>query len=345
MKSYLGEDLILVLSAPRSGSTMLQRILGSHSAVQTHPEPHILTPLAFQGYFCKIERARYNHRVAAQALSEFVDFLPRKEDDYLDACREYCRVLYGRAREVNGKSFFLDKTPNYADTILWLIPKLLPNARMVVLTRHPIAQLASTANTFSGGNFHKAYANRDCFSTFIPSIASFLRSEAETCIHVRYEDLVQQPEREIRRLLGFLDLPFERECLTFGNQNHITKSFGDPKIGLHKAPVDLSVSSWVQDLLFRPDRERLCRKALSEVGAEDLRTFGYPLPSIWQPLELARGQAGTPTLIQRMSALRLPSLRYQAQIAVRSHFRRQPPRRVLSRVQRFFDRLLGSLPA
>ena len=71
--SYLGEDLIFIISPPRSGSTLLQRMIGSHSAVHTHPEPHILTPLAFQGYFYRIEKAAYNHTVAANALREFVE--------------------------------------------------------------------------------------------------------------------------------------------------------------------------------------------------------------------------------------------------------------------------------
>lgn len=341
MSAYLGDDLILIVSPPRAGSTMLQRMLGSHSAVQTHPEPHLLTPLAYQGYFHRVERAAYNHVVASQALREFVDFLPGRDSDYLDACRAYCQVLYGRARAVHGKAFFLDKTPNYADTILPFIAQLLPKARVVVLTRHPAAQLASTANTFHGGDFHKAHALRDCFTTFIPRIAEFMRGPAMPFVHVRYEDLVAEPERHLQRLLDHIGLPFEPACLRFGEQAHITKTFGDPKIGLYAAPVTASAESWVDDLLDRPDRERLCRRALAEVSDADLALFGYPRAQLWDALDAARSaRKHKPARLGLRD--RLHGWRWRAQIAVQSMLRRPAARAWVQRAQRRIDRLIGA---
>lgn len=335
---YLGHDLILVLSPPRSGSTMLQRMLGSHSAVQTHPEPHVLTPLAFQGYYRQIGRADYNHGVAAQALREFVEFLPGGEGDYLDACRAYCAVLYGRARAAHGKAYFLDKTPNYADTILPFIARLLPEARVIVLTRHPVAQLASMADTFYGGDFHKTQALRDCMSTFIPPMAAFMRSQAMPFVHVRYEDLVREPERELRRLLAFLGLPFEPACLDFGGQAHITKTFGDPKIGRHRRPVADSADLWVDALLGRPDRERLCRTALSRIRDDDLAVFGYPAATLFEPLEAARAAGRT----ARDAPPRWPrSWRWRARLAWQALVRRPAIRRWARAVQRSVDAWIG----
>lgn len=287
--SYLGEDLILVLSPPRSGSTLLQRMLGSHSQVQTHPEPHVLTPLAFQGVFHQVERAGYNHRVAAQALREFVDFLPGGESDYLDACREYCRELYGRARAVTGKRYFLDKTPNYADTILPFVARLLPKARFVVLVRHPVAQIASHANTFVGGDFQRALFQRDIPGTFVPPLARLMRQAAVPFVHVRYEDLVMDPETVLRGVFAHLELAFEEQCVQYGESAHISKTFGDPKIGRHDRPVTDSLNSWVSDLIARPDRESACRRCIEAIAPEDLATIGYPLPSLWAPLESASG--------------------------------------------------------
>ncbi|MBW2278843.1 MAG: sulfotransferase [Deltaproteobacteria bacterium] len=79
------ERLVFVIGPPRSGSTMLQRMLGSHSAIYTHPEPHIITPLAHLGYFENIDKAPYDHINAAEAIREYVEELPGREDDYLDA--------------------------------------------------------------------------------------------------------------------------------------------------------------------------------------------------------------------------------------------------------------------
>ena len=45
------ENLVFLVGSPRSGSTLLQRMVGSHSRVFTHPEPHLITPLAYLGYY------------------------------------------------------------------------------------------------------------------------------------------------------------------------------------------------------------------------------------------------------------------------------------------------------
>ena len=108
------DKLIFVIGPPRSGSTMLQRMLASHTAIFSHPEPHIITPLAHLGFYNNVDKAPYDHINAAEAIREFVQDLPAGEQDYLDACRSYCDVLYGRMLKKSGKQMLLDKTPAYA---------------------------------------------------------------------------------------------------------------------------------------------------------------------------------------------------------------------------------------
>jgi len=263
---------------------MLQRILGSHSEIQTHPEPHVLTPLAFQGYYYQIEKAAFNHRAAAKAFREFVDFLPSSENDYLDACRSYCSVLYSRAIEGSGKRYFLDKTPNYANTILPFIEKVLPEAKFIVLTRHPLAILSSGANTFYGGDYDRFYYNRDVLGSFIPPISRFMRETSVSHIHIRYEDIVTKPECEVKRLLEFLDLDYEQECIHFGKKKHITKTYGDPSIGTYEKPETISLQKWVLDLVNRRDRRRLCEHILRSIPDDDMSMYGYPIETVWAPL-------------------------------------------------------------
>lgn len=289
---YLGENLIFIISAPRSGSTLLQRMMGSHSQVFTHPEPHILTPLAFQGVFYQVEKADYNHKVAATALSEFVEELPRGEDDYLDACREYCRVLYSRVLEGTGKRYFLDKTPNYADTILPFMQRLLPKAKYIVLTRHPLAIVCSSANTFYKGDFNRAFYSRNILADFVPPLASFLRDSSLDRLHVKYEEVVSNPEEMTARVLNFLGLDFEEGCINFGGQKHINKTYGDPKINNHHTPVTSSIYSWVDDLKLRPGQLRLYQKVVKSLSDEDLADFGYSRQQIWAPLEERANVAG-----------------------------------------------------
>ena len=69
------DRLLFVLSPPRAGSTLLQRMLGSHAEIHTHPEPHLITPLAYLGYHDIVDKAPYDHINAAEAMRAFVAWL------------------------------------------------------------------------------------------------------------------------------------------------------------------------------------------------------------------------------------------------------------------------------
>jgi len=288
VRPYLGDNLILLLSPPRSGSTLLQQMLGAHPQIHTHPEPHLLTPLAFQGYFYQVERAPYNHRTAARALRNFVAALPDGEEDYLDACRAYCGFLYTRMLHGTGKRYFLDKTPNYADTILPFVHRLLPRARYIVLTRHPLAVLSSNARTFFDGDYDRAHYSRKLLEEFVPPIAEFLRDPAVASLHVRYETLVTDPESTLAGIFEHLRLGYEPECLNYGRRPQARAEIGDPNVYNHERPVTNSLRRWVDDLLEDPAREALCRRVIARLSPADLETFGYSPTTLWQPLEEAK---------------------------------------------------------
>jgi hypothetical protein len=127
----LGENLIFLVSLPRSGSTLLQRILANHPDVHRTTEPwvmlHPLYALKQQGI-----SAEYESDLARRALGEFLDATPGGEETYVDALRAMASVLYGSALQPTGKQFFLDKTPRY----FYILPELLrvfPKARFVLL--------------------------------------------------------------------------------------------------------------------------------------------------------------------------------------------------------------------
>ena len=108
-------QMLFVISSPRSGSPMLERMLESHSMIKGGPEPHLLTPLAHLGVWAKVDKAPYDHVLAAESQKLFVENLPNKEQDYWDACRAYFDTLYGRVMEGSGKAICLDKTPAWTN--------------------------------------------------------------------------------------------------------------------------------------------------------------------------------------------------------------------------------------
>src|SRR5215510_7293661 len=78
------DRLIFLIGAPRSGTTLLARMMGAHSAIYQRAEPHLITPIAHLGYFGKVQKAPYDPNNVDQAIHEFVGDLPQGEADYLD---------------------------------------------------------------------------------------------------------------------------------------------------------------------------------------------------------------------------------------------------------------------
>lgn len=279
------EKLVFIICSPRSGSTLLQRMIGSHSMVHTHPEPHLLTPLNYLGYYDTVDKAPFDHVNAAQALRELCDDLPRGEEDYLDACRAYATTVYERLLTPTGKELFLDKTPAYG-LVLPFIAKLFPKARYVVLTRHPMAILHSQAHSFFGGDFRVAHDTNPLVKPYVSGIGDFLVSEPVPYVRVRYEDLVEEPEREMRRILEHLELDFEQGCVDYGKQKHITKSYGDPKsVEKHQRPVADSKTKWAGDLLAKPENLEMARQIADELDPDHLEAWGYPKADFFSALE------------------------------------------------------------
>ena len=65
-------SLVFVISPPRAGSTLLQRMMGAHAEIFTHPEPHLITPIAHLGVYDNVDKAPYDHINAAEATKAFI---------------------------------------------------------------------------------------------------------------------------------------------------------------------------------------------------------------------------------------------------------------------------------
>ncbi len=284
-------DMLFVIGAPRSGTTMLERMLSAHSMIQGGPEPHLLTPLAHLGVWDKVDKAPYDHVLAAESQKLFVSRLPGGEGDYWDACRAYCDVLYGRFMEANGagKKLCLDKTPAYG-LILPFMQKVFPDGKYVVLTRHPLAMFSSFANSFFDGDYQAANDYNPIINRYVPALAAFIRQTETPRIHVRYEDLVKNPEDWFERICGHIGVPFEPEAIEYGKagDDGPKQGLGDP-IGVkqHTRPTTASVKKWVAELAHNPARRALMERVVAQLDPADLETLGYPPDKLWKPLEEA----------------------------------------------------------
>jgi len=259
------------------------------------PEPHLLTPLAHLGVWDKVDKAPYDHILAAESQKLFVEALPNKEADYWAACRAYCDVLYGRYLETHpGKTVCLDKTPAYALIVPFMM-KVFPDAKYVVLTRHPLALFSSYANSFFDGDYAVAQKHNPILNRYVPALANAIRQKDVPIFHVRYEDLVKDPETWMQRIYEYIGVPFEKETIDYGRSSEERKGLGDP-IGVkqHSRPSTASLKKWVEDLVTEPNRLALMGEVISQLDPEDLLTIGYDAEEIWRPLRDVEGKSVKP---------------------------------------------------
>ena len=299
-----GERMVFVVSPPRSGSTLVQRMIGSHSEVHTHPEPHLITPLAYLGYYDKVDKAPFDHINSAEAIRGFVDSLPNKEEDYLDALRAYCDTLYGRSLVPTGKRFFMDKTPAYA-LVLPFLTKVYPSAKYVVLTRHPLAIFSSFANSFFDGDWARAHAFNPLVERYVPAIAKMLRERPVPLVHVKYEEVVAAPERHLERVFSYMGVENEPEAVNYGEKFQGKKGPGDPiTVSQHSRPVTDSLHKWAVELKNDPDKRALAEQMIARLDDADLEQWGWPRASVFDALEKAGGAAPPKTVLNAYTVQR-----------------------------------------
>ena len=198
-------DPIFILGLPRSGSTLVEQILASHSGVDGTQELADVQRmvLEMQGREPDLDNPRYPGALAGMKADDFLDLGRR----YLDETRVY------RA----GKPSFIDKMPNNFRHI-GFIHLMLPNARIIDVRREPMACCFS--------NLKQLYAQGQEFSYSFTDIARYYRTYLDLMQHwdevlpgrvlrVHHEDVVDDLERSVRRILAFCGLEFEPGCIAF----------------------------------------------------------------------------------------------------------------------------------
>lgn len=332
------ERLIFLVGAPRSGTTLLARILSAHSAVYGRAEPHLITPIAHLGYYASVQKAPYDPFNVQQAVHEFVEDLPRGEEDYLDALRAYADILYGRMLDTaGGKQFFLDKTPAYA-LVLPFLTKLYPKGKYIVLTRHPLAILTSYVNSFFDGEWEVAINHNPILERYVPALAKMVREEPVPLEHVRYEEFVADPEKGFRSICTYLDIPFEGSAIEYQESGQSFEGLGDPTgVHQHDRPVTSSIGSWAGEIVASPETHELVRKLVDRLDPADLDTLGYPRDEILAQLDEAAGQGAKPR--KRKAPLRY-SIQRKVLVRLRKNIHENALGRVLKRLRFALDVIL-----
>jgi hypothetical protein len=270
-----GKQLVFIISQPRSGSTLLQHLLGSHSQIHTLPEPwlmlHPLYALRQDGI-----RTEYDSSLARKALQDFLAGLTDGENAYKTAIKQFALHLYGNAlsNAGHGKRMFLDKTPRYYFIISELY-ELFPDAHFIFLVRNPVAVLTSRLDL--AGRIRYLIPLSCDFLLAPRLIAQGIKQLGNRACTIHYEDLVTNPGQAISNICSHINLPYEPEMLDYGEKLRFRdKTMVDSKsIYLHSHAVADYRDSWVERL-HTPARKILAREYLGAIGNDVLETLGYP---------------------------------------------------------------------
>lgn len=265
-----------LLSLPRSGSTLLQRLLGAHSQIATVAEPWLLLPplyaLRGQGVY-----SEYGHRTAVKAIEGMISHLPRGRDDYLDAVSEMAGQVYGKLSPP-GTEVFLDKTPRYGLVVDELIATF-PDSPFIVLHRNPLAVIASITATFTNGRW-KPYHHKQDLYLLSSRLLSALQRHPSMFASVRYEDLLAAPEKTLRRVIERLGLRWEPGVLDSFTDVSVTGNVGDPTgVQQYSYMSTAPLTKW-HDELASPVRRAWSKRYLRWLGEERLTLMGYRLDEL-----------------------------------------------------------------
>ena len=214
-------DPIFIVGLPRAGSTLIEQILASHSQVEGTMELPEIIAIARRlgGRKLRSEASAYPEALAELDPAEFRTL----GEEFLDRTRVQRKL---------GRPLFIDKMPNNFAHV-GLIHLMLPKAKIIDARRHPLGCC------FSG--FKQHFARGQTFSYDLGDIGRYYADYVELMAHVDkvlpgrvhrviYEDLVADPEGEVRRLLDHCGLEFEAACLRFHENERAVRTASSEQV-------------------------------------------------------------------------------------------------------------------
>ena len=217
---HTSNEPIFILGLPRAGSTLLEQILASHSAVEATAELPLISQIAGE---LGGGRRRSEQNLYPQCLTSM-------SQDQRESLGQ--RYLDGASTYRTDKPFFIDKMPNNWVHI-GLIKTLLPNATIIDARRHPMAACFA--------NFKQLFARGQEFTYGLEEIGHYYADYMRLMDHwhsvlphglmtVQYETVVEDLETQVRVLLDHCNLPFEEQCLRYYEKDRAVRTASSEQV-------------------------------------------------------------------------------------------------------------------
>lgn len=268
------KNLIFLISQPRSGSTLTQKILGAHTDIYTRSEPwimlHPLYALKDRGI-----HAEYNKTLDYRATQDFINDLPDGgRSKYLAYIRYAYLSMYNDYLTLNNKNIFLDKTPRY-HLIMDELKEVFPQAKQILLVRNPLAVLSSIIKTFTKENFQRLSDFKIDLIDGLDIIVNKLERDPTDLYLLRYESLVSYPTETLMECFEYLNIEFDPNIMNYHNTKSEKWKFGDPDSVYKKEGIDATNDlQWIHTL-NDPQHWRVIYDYLHYIGDVKFKVLGY----------------------------------------------------------------------
>lgn len=202
-------DPIFIVGLPRAGSTLLEQILASHSMVDGTMELHDIFSIA-----SSISHQSTPYPFNVNTLDD--DTLQALGEKYIEQTQAYRQ----------GAPFFIDKMPNNFIHI-GLIKKILPNAKIIDARRNPMDCCFSGFKQLFGEGQEFSYGLSDIgryYNAYEMLMSHWHAELPGEVLTVQHEDVLEDLEGQVERILAFCGLPFETACLAFHKTKRVIKT-------------------------------------------------------------------------------------------------------------------------
>lgn len=248
--SNIEKRVCFLISMPRSGSTLLQRIIDQSDEISTAGEPWFMLPLASM-YDESLIEASYGQNLNIMAKNEFVN--DTGLNNIIDnAQKVYADSIYSTVLSQLKTRYFLDKTPRYVHVVEKL-SQIYPNAKFIVLKRNPAAVISSYATTWYSNDYAKVNTDKLAVNDFkygFQKLAEFSQKNCKNKLVIDYETLVSEPESQAAKIFSFLGIKFNENFVNYNQNSAIKKfTFGDPSSVYSKNRPDPSHNNkWLKSI-------------------------------------------------------------------------------------------------
>ena len=261
---------VFLFSLPRSGSTLLQRMLSTHEDINTKSELWFLLPHV-EALKNRYTFSWYSKLSLTNATRGLLEQLPAGEEDYYRAIRALGDSLYDSLAS-NNERYVLDKTPRYY-LIIKEIEAIYPDAKFIFLFRNPLSVAASIVESFNRGRLGD-YRHKIDLYLGPRLLMEGYEAIKEKSIAVHYEGLVSEPTSTLKKVCNYLEISFREDLITkfsdvpvgvFGDQ-YGSKKFTSLEPG--------RIENW-QRVFSTSYRKKYLQTYLNEIGRGTVAAMGY----------------------------------------------------------------------